>query len=621
MAEEHRFLYDYRDLQFVLFEHLKVDRLFELPRFAQLDRASIDMLLSEALRFAQRELAPANTAGDRQGCRYENGQVFAPQAYREPYRKQCEAGWMTISTDPEHGGQGVPFVIGAAAGEMFIGANSSLSMVAGLTRGAAEMIAKYGTEEMKKKYLGPMIEGRWGGTMCLTEPHAGSAVGSSTTSAVRRDGNYYVRGQKIFISGGDHDLVENVIHLVLARCEGAPAGTKGLSLFLIPKIRVDDNGNLGEPNDVTCVGIEEKMGIHGSPTCALSFGENDNCLAYLIGEENQGIQLMFDMMNGARVGVGLQGVGLGSWAYLSALEYARERIQGVEMKNIRDPNAPLVPIVRHPDVRRMLATMKAYVEGGRALLMHTAFCLDLMEHSADEGEREHLSGRVELLTPICKAWCSDTGYEVATLALQTYGGHGYLKDHPVEQLVRDVKIASIYEGTNGIQAIDLLGRKVGRKQGALFMTLMTDLNRFFEQHGSHPALVTAVKSLAAHKQKLEEITMNFAMMQMQNDVDYPLLSATPYLRMFGNVVVGWLLLEQAAVAHDALEKLYAERNATTAEAQRALCADHPDAQYYFNKVKTAQFFASNILTQNEGIAAAIASNDRSPLEMLLETPA
>lgn len=615
MAEEHRFLYDMRDLQFVLYEQLKVERLFELPAFAELDRSSVDLLLNESLRFAQKVLAPANAAGDREGCRYEDGQVFVPQAYHDVYRQQCEAGWMAISTAVEHGGQGVPFTIGAATGEMFVGSNCSLSMIAGLTRAAAELIAARGSEELKKTYLEPMVSGRWGGTMCLTEPHAGSAVGSCTTSAVRRDGQYYVKGQKIFISGGDHDLVENVIHLVLARCEGAPAGTKGLSLFLIPKLRLDENGAPGESNDVACVGIEEKMGIHGSPTCAMSFGENDGCIGYLIGEENQGIQIMFDMMNGARVGVGLQGVALGSWAYLSALEYARERIQGVDMKNIRDPDAPLVPIVKHPDVRRMLATMKAYVEGGRSLLLHTAMCLDLMENSSDEAQCEHLSGRVELLTPICKAYCSDTGYEVATLALQTYGGHGYLKDYPVEQLVRDVKIASIYEGTNGIQAIDLLGRKVGRKQGALFMAFMADLNKFIDEHSAHPVLGEAVKTLGSNRQRLEEVTMNFAMQQMSGDVDYPLLSATPYLRMFGNVTVGWLLLEQGVIAHQALDELCEQRGASTPEQRSALCDDNDDAAFYHNKVKTAQFFASNILPQNEGIATAIQSADRSPLEM------
>lgn len=618
MADEHRYLFDLRDTQFVLFEQLQVERLFELPRFADFDRASVDLMLSEGLRFCQKVLAPVNASGDREGCRWEDGKVYAPKSYHSAYKQQAEAGWMSTSTEPEYGGQGVPFAIGAALGEMFIGANCSLSMVAGLTRAAGELLIKHGTDEMRKLYVPKLISAEWGGTMCLTEAHAGTAVGSISTSAKKRDGQYFVRGSKIFISGGEHDMVNNVIHLVLARLEGAPAGTKGLSLFLIPKIRVDATGKMTEPNDVHCVGIEHKMGIHGSPTCAMSFGENDNCIGYLLGEENQGIELMFDMMNSARVGVGLQGVALGSWAYLSALEYARERVQGSEMKNIRDPNAPLVTIVKHPDVRRMLATMKAYVEGGRSLLLHTAHCLDLAENSGDDTLRQRMMDRVELLTPICKAWCSDTGYEVATMALQTYGGHGYLKDYPVEQLVRDVKIASIYEGTNGIQAIDLLGRKIGRKQGSLFMAFMGDIGQTIEAAQKNAALAPVAERMSQQVQKLQEVTMSFAMMQMSGDTEYPLLSATPYLRMFGNVVIGWLLLEQATIARTALEKIYAERGAADEAQQKALRADHADAKYYHNKIETVRFFASNILTQNDGLAAAIQSNDRSPLDMELE---
>ncbi len=614
MAHE-RYLADLRDLKFVLFEHLKIDRLFELERFADFDRHDIEMLLAEGARFARQVLAPANEAGDREGCRFENGRVYVPRAFHNVHSQQRDAGWLAMSTEREYGGQGLPFVVGAALGEMFIGANCSLAMLAGLTRAAATMIIRHGTEVVKRQYLPNLIAGRWQGTMCLTEPHAGTAVGSINTLATKRDGQYYIRGQKIFISGGDHDLVDNVIHLVLARCEGAPPGTKGLSLFVIPKHRVDTSGKLREFNDVTCVGIEEKLGIHGSPTCAMSFGDNGRCLGELVGEEQQGIELMFEMMNAARVGVGLQGVAMGSAAYLAALAYARERIQGCELKNIRDPNAPLVPITRHPDVRRMLATMKAYVEGGRALLLHAAMCLDLVEHSPDASLRQRLADRVELLTPICKAWCSDTGFEAAVLALQTLGGHGYLKDYPIEQLVRDVKIASIYEGTNGIQAIDLLARKVGRKQGTLFVAFLADIEATLTRHAAHPELATSVALLARRKRQLEQTAMNFAMQQMSGDIDYPLLSATPFLRMFGNVVVGWLLVEQGAVAHEALEELYRNAKANTPEARAAWCAEHTEGQFYGNKVKTARFFCSMLLAENDGLAAAIESGDRSALEM------
>lgn len=613
MSEE--YLCDLRDITFCLFEHLGAERLFALPRFAEFNRGDVEMILSEGLRFAQRVLSPTNRIGDEEKCRWEDGRVLMPQAFHAAYRQQSEAGWMAISTDPAWGGQGLPFAIGAALGEMFIGANCSFSMTIGLSRAAADMILEHGTDEQKRRYVPNLLNGRWGGTMCLTEPHAGTAVGDAKTTAYRRDGKYYIRGQKIFITGGEHDLVENVVHLVLARCEGAPPGTKGLSLFIVPKYRVDEQGALGGSNDVVCAGIEKKLGIHGSPTCQMMFGDNDDCVGELLGQEEEGIQRMFVMMNGARVGVGLQGVALGAWAYLAALEYARERRQGPEMKDIKDPTAPAVPIVRHPDVRRMLATMKAYVEGGRALLLHTAMCLDLADHSADAAERERVLNRAELLTPICKAWCTDTGFEVATLALQTYGGHGYLRDYPVEQILRDVKIASIYEGTNGIQALDLLGRKVGRKGGAMFIALMGDLGAFLEAHASHPELAPAMAALTHAKRKLEEVTMNFGMAQMSGDIGYPLLWATPYLRMFGNVVVGWLLAEQAVVAAAALEELYRGAGATSAEARAALTDEPGDAQFYDNKVKTARFFASHLLSQNDGIAAGIESGDRSGLEL------
>lgn len=614
MAQE-GYLYDREDARFVLFEQLRIQSLFELPAFGDFDSGDVDMLLTEAMRFTSEVVSPTNRPGDEQGCRFEEGRVFVPQAFHDAYRRQCEAGWLAITSPRTYGGQGLPFVVGAAIGEMFIGANCALSMLGGLTRGVSNVIVTHGTEEMKRRYLRPLIEGRWQGTMCLTESHAGTAIGDIKTSAVCRDGKYYVRGQKIFISGGEHDLVENVIHLVLARLEGAPAGIRGLSLFLIPKYRLDADGRPGEPNDVVCVGLEEKLGIHGSPTCTMSYGENDDCIAELVGSEHQGIQIMFKLMNAARVGVGLQGMALGSWAYLAALDYARERIQGVEMKHLRDPEAPRVPIVRHPDVQRMLSTMKALTEGGRALLLSTAMSIDLAEHAPDEAERIRYAGRVELLTPICKAYCSDRGFEIATTALQTLGGHGYLRDYPIEQILRDVRIASIYEGTNGIQAIDLLGRKVGQNQGALFLDCMSDLAHFLDQHKDHDLLKSLCRRLARHKEQLEAVTMGFAAQQMSGDMDYPLLSATPYLRMFGNVVIAWQLLQQAAVAHRALEKLCEEQGASDAESKRKLCEEHSKAKFYDNKLKTAAFFTTNILSENDWIAAAIGSGDRSALEI------
>ncbi len=613
MATDYTF--DIRDTRFVLFEHQRVGRLFELSRFDGFEVQDIEMMLTEARRFATQVLAPANRPGDDVGCHWEEGRVTVPEVFREPYREMYRAGWMAMATEQEFGGQGLPLSVGAAIGESFAGANCSLTMLAGLTRAAASLLIEHGSDEMKETYVRPMVEGRWQGTMCLTEPHAGSAVGALTTQANRRDGKYYIRGQKIFISGGEHDLVDNVIHLVLARCEDAPPGIKGVSLFLVPKLLLDESGQPAHANDVNCVGIEHKLGIHASPTCAMSFGENDACVGELVGEENKGIEYMFHMMNSARIGVGLQGVAIGAAAYQAALSYAGERVQGVDMKNWKDPTAPQVLIKEHPDVRRMLVTMKAYVEGCRALLIHTALCMDVAEHGSDEAESEKLAGRVELLTPICKAYCSDVGFEVATLALQVMGGHGYLRDYPIEQHLRDAKIASIYEGTNGIQAIDLIGRKIGRRGGATFMELMTDIQATIDAHAEHPALATVCKRLRKHKEQLEQTTMNFAGKQMTGDLDYPLLSATPYLRMFGNVAVGWLWLEQGVVAHQALRCLYEEHGAGEDETQKALRAENDEARFYHNKVKTCEFFASNILSQNEHLAEAIGSDDHSPLEM------
>lgn len=611
MSDE--YLFDSRDARFALFEHLKVQRLFELPQFADFTPSDVDMMLTEGLKFAKTVMGPINRIGDTKGCRWEDGKVYAPAEFKDAYKKMYEAGWMSVASDAEYGGQGLPSVVGACIGEMFVGANCSLAMISGLTRGAALLLRTCASKEMYDKYLPKLIDGTWQGTMCLTEPHAGSAVGALTTSAKREGDHYKIRGNKIFISGGEHDMVENVIHLVLARVEGAVPGIKGVSLFLVPKYLVNEDGTNGEFNDVHCVGIEHKMGINGSPTCAMSYGENDNCIGWIIGEEGEGIKHMFRMMNDARIGVGLQGTAMGGWAYLAALQYAQERKQGVEMKNLRDPNAPQVVITKHPDVRRMLATMKAYSEGGRALLLYASMGVDLSEFSPDEAERLKAYNRVELLTPIVKAWCSDTGFEASSMAIQTFGGHGYLRDYPVEQLARDSRIAAIYEGTNGIQAIDLLGRKVARDQGAHFIDLMTEVGKFVATNKDHATLKSALAAFQNRKEQLEQTTMKFGMMQMSGDMAYPLLSATHYLRMFGNVVVAWLLLEQAVIAQEQLDKIIGQSGVTNVD--EAVLADNDEARFYYNKVKTAQFFVGGILSQNDGLLAIIESEDRSALEM------
>jgi hypothetical protein len=401
-----------------------------------------------------------------------------------------------------------------------------------------------------------------------------------------------------------------VIHIVLARTPDAPSGSKGLSVFIVPKVRAD-----GEPNDVVCTRIEEKMGIHASATCAINFGENDGCIGYLVGEERQGIEIMFHMMNEERIACGVQGLGIASTAYLNALEYARDRVQGVAAKDLKNPDAPRVPILEHPDVRRMLMTMRAYVEGMRALLMTSAMYVDRSEHDDDVMARDGYRGAVEMLTPICKAYCTDAGFDVTRLAIQTYGGYGYLKEYPAEQYMRDVKIASIYEGTNGIQALDLLGRKVGRQGGMMFLQFMEFLGKRIDRNKNDEAVRELYDAVVNQKGRLERITFGFGQARQSGDIDGPLLSATPYLRMFGNLLMAWQLTDQAAIAHRRLEEICTDSGATDDDARKALIAEDETAAFYHNKTQTARFFIRQILPENDWLAAGIESGDRSALEV------
>lgn len=593
-----------RDLKFILHEMLNIgETVLKRERYQQFGVEDIDMILSEAAKFAENVLGPANKEGDREGCRFEKGQVKVPKAFHEAYRQFRENGWNAVTGPVEYGGQGLPAVVGTATGEMFTGACTSLLIYSGLTNGAARLIQSFGTEQQKATFMGKMFSGQWSGTMQLTEPNAGSAVGDTKTSAKRAGDHYLLTGTKIFISGAEQDLTENIVHAVLARVEGAPPGVKGLSLFIVPKYRVNGDGSLGAFNDVSCGGIEEKIGLHGSATCLVNLGENNDCHGYLLGEENQGIQLMFQMMNEARIGTGLQGVALASGAYLNSLSYARERIQGVAIENMKDPNAPRVEIIKHPDVRRMLLTQKAYVEGMRALLNYCSFHIDMAETATDREEHDRHMHIVELLTPICKAYCTDHGFRCCELAIQVMGGYGVTRDYPVEQYLRDLKPASIYEGTTGIQALDLLGRKVAMKGGALFMNFVEILNQFVERHRDHKALKDQVARLAAAKDKLVEVTMHLGSVAMAGDRTYPGLVAVPYLYLFGDVVLAYLLLWQAVIAQEKLEALGRKAD------------EDPEAGFYAGKVLTAQFFVHNILPQMFSRAETILSEDRSALEM------
>jgi len=615
---------DERDIKFTLFEYLEVEKLLEFDLYKDFSKEDFEMVISEAAKFVKGELAPINQLGDEVGAKFEDGKVIMPDEFKAAYEKYVEAGWLGISSDPEFGGQGFPMVIGAATGEMVVGSNVSFSMSPGLTRGAAALIEEFGTDEMKQLYVPRMLSGEWAGTMVLTEPQAGSAVGDLTTTAkpTGNPGEYYIVGSKNFITFGDHDLTPNIIHPVLARIEGAPKGIKGISLFLVPKYRVNPDGSLGEFNDVTCSGIEHKMGIHASPTCTLNFGDNGNCIGYLIGEENKGIKYMFKLMNEARIGVGLQGQALASAAYQLALRYAHERIQGVEITEMKNVDAPRVPIVKHPDVRRMLLYQKAYAEGLRALLYKAAFFGDLIavnKTAGNEEEAEKYQDLIDLFTPICKAYSSDYAFRCIELAIQVYGGYGYCSEYGVEQYLRDTKIASIYEGTNGIQALDLLGRKIAIKGGMLFMRYMTDLNGFVDANGEHPALAKEIGVLAKGRDVLAETTMSFGQMSMSGNMIYPVLCASPYLDLFGHILVSHLLLEQAVVAHKKLEELFSAKGASTDEAKRNLIKEHADARFYSGKVESAKFFVHYVLPHAFAIAETIKSENTSALDIEFES--
>lgn len=602
-----------RDINFVLFEYLGIDKLLEYDKFKEFDLETFKMVISESIKAASGILAPLNASGDEQGSQWKDGNVTTPDGYKDAYKQYTEAGWTSMSSSPEWGGQGFPQSLGLAAAEFFVGSNCSFTMAPGLTRGAANVIEEFGSDEQKALFLEKMYSGQWAGTMCLTEPQAGSAVGDVKTQATPLDdGSWSIVGNKIFITFGDHDLAENIIHLVLAKTPNAPAGFKGISLFIVPKFRINDGGSVGDFNDVNCTNIEHKMGIHGSPTCTLNFGDENGCVGYILGEEFKGLLYMFKLMNEARIGVGLQGLSQAAQAYNLALKYAKERVQGTDILAMKDPNAPRVEIIEHPDVKRMLMTMKGYVDGGRALLLTTGFFADLYSVTGDENYEMLL----ELLTPVCKAYCTDTAFKVTELAIQVHGGYGYCTEYGVEQLMRDVKITSIYEGTNGIQALDLVGRKLGMKGGMLFMNFLNRINVFTAEQKEHPVLGDLATDLDEAKNKLAEVTMNFGMKGRDNPL-YPVSYATPYLEAFGEVTFALLLLEMAAVAQTKLEALYDEKGAADENAQKALRKDHDDAAFYHAKVQTARFFIKQILPDVYAKAASMASEDMCLLDVEL----
>lgn len=564
---------DERDMMFNLKECPGLAPLQELDGFGARDEDTLDMIFEQSKSFCQKVLAPLLMSSDRQGCRLENGHVILPEGVTEAWERYRELGLIGMNSDSDYGGADLPHFFSVPVTEMECGSFVSFSMLPLLTRGAARLIYAFGDEKLKRLYLEKMFTGVWSGTMCLTESRAGSDVGQGATKARPEGAHYKISGTKIFITWGEHDLTENIIHLVLARIEGAPRGSKGLSLFIVPKNRVDDQGRVKGPNDVGCGNIEHKMGIKASPTCVINFGSEGDCIGYLVGQPHQGIRYMFQMMNEARIEVGLQGMAQASAAYLSAVAYAKERVQG----KIETPGgAREAKIIEHPDVRRMLVKMRALVQGSRSLIYHLMHFSDLARHHPTEAEKYR--ALVDLMTPVCKSYCSDQGFRVTEMAVQTYGGYGYCQDYPVEQYLRDCKISSIYEGTNGIQAMDLVFRKILMNRGEylkVWAAMVADTCG--EARGTElEAEAEAVQAAAA---ALVQTATLFGRRFLDDGADDVRFRATEFQEHTGHVMVAHLLLKQGLVALQALAG-----NPSAA-----------DRRFYRQKLVTLRYFRGEFL--------------------------
>ena len=601
-----------RDVQFVIYEQLGVGDLCDLPAFSECNQELFEMVLDEAIKVATDVLAPINKVGDQVGAQFEGGVVSMPQEFKDAYPKYVEGGWIGMVHGEDVGGQGLPNLLKYASAEIFAGANCAFFLTHTLTEGAAHLIDRFGTEELRKQYCEKMFTGEWSGSMCLTEPSAGSDVGNLKTGAKRNGDHYLISGNKIFITAGDHDMAPNIIHAVLARVEGAPAGTRGISLFVVPKYLLDEDGNIGELNDLSCGNIEHKMGMKASPTCTLNFGDQGRCKGWLLGDENQGMAGMFQMMNEERLMVGMQGLALGAVAYQSALGYAAERAQG-DAPGTKDPTAPRTPIINHPDVRRMLMYMKSATEGMRSLMYSVAKYIDMAENAPDEAERARNQHLAELLTPVCKAYGSDMGFRVNETAIQVFGGYGYCQEYPVEQYCRDQKISSIYEGTNGIQAMDLLGRKIARNRGEYLKEFLGMAGELAAGHKDHPELGKSMARLAQGADDIARAATDLAGGLMK-DPAYSLLYATPFLEAFGHLAVSYYLLQAAVIASEKLTAICEKAGAADEQARGKLLAENTEAAFYHGRMASARFFASNVLPHTHANSAAMGSGDRSALQ-------
>ena len=573
-----------RDMRFVYYELHDGAAIQRLPGYDDADEETVVAVLEEAGRFCTEQLLPINRSGDEEGCHFENGQVRTPAGFKAAYQAFIENGWNSIAFDTEYGGQGLPKSLHLLVDEMINATNLSFGLYPGLTNGAWTALSAYASDELKNQYFPKMAEGVWSATMCLTEPQSGSDLALVRTKAEpNADGNYDISGTKIFITAGDHDLTENIVHLVLARTPEAPAGIKGISLFLVPKFVVTDDGDPGEANGVSCGSIEHKMGIKASVTCVINF---DAAKGRLVGELHQGMRAMFKMMNTERLAIGVQGIGIAEAAYQNAVNYARERLQGRAPNGPKRPDKAADPLIFHPDVRRMLLTMRAYTEGCRMLAVWIAQSLDIANRHEDAAERQAADELVALLTPIAKAFFTDIGSEVANLAVQVYGGHGYVREHGIEQLVRDARIAQIYEGTNGVQAMDLVGRKIQMNGGHLINRFTDPVKQFLSDAQSQSELAEFVAPLDAVISRLNQATGTIRRRAAEDPAELG-AAAVDYLRLFALTALAFLWARSAAISIS--QSIGAE------------------TRFYSAKIQTARFFMQRLLPQTEGLLSAIES--------------
>lgn len=586
------------DVSFLLNDVFQIDRYNNLPGFADASADVRAAIIDEAAKFSEQVLQPINHSGDQEGCtRHDDGRVTTPKGFKEAFKQFADGGWIGLSAPVEFGGQGLPVSLSQTVNEFTMSANMAFSMYGGLTQGAMAALLVHGSDAQKKTFVPKMVTGEWAGTMNLTEPHCGTDLGLMRTKAVKQaDGTYKISGTKIFISGGEQDLTENIVHLVLARIEGAPAGIKGVSLFVVPKKKLNADGSLtSEMNGVSCGSIEHKMGIHGNSTCVLNF---DNAVGTLVGEENKGMQAMFVMMNEARLGVGVQGLSQSEVAYQNAVNYARERLQGRALTGAKAKDKPADPIIVHPDVRRTLMSIRAFNEAARALVVWTSLKSDLAHRSDDAKERQAADDHMGLLTPVIKAMLTDQGFANAVAAQQMFGGHGYIVETGVEQFVRDARISMIYEGANGIQALDLVGRKLGRDGGRAITSFFGEVTAFAKENGANEALKPFIAPLSVALKDLQQATM-WLMQNALAKPDNAGAASTDYLHLFGLVTLGYMWARMAKVAQDKL-------------------ADGGNQDYLKTKLVTGKFFMERMLPETSLRLSRVQAGSDTMMELPAE---